>query len=140
MAWLGTKIFVKEDKYSFNDLNRVNENTQYIYDTMIAKGFTVTLPHAVVTTYTRTSFPTVTVINNTRTNIKALVDAFPEVKRLIEDTGMYTGTFYAGERGMEYGTSEVPTIVAYPDMLQIFDWNEANKLEMTLQLLYDHLQ
>ena len=112
--WIEPVTFVSTDYYNFGDLNRVNNNIQYIYDELIALGYTITLLETVVTNYTRTDFPTVTNVNKAKSNILAIIDGFYPV--------------------------DAPVIVVNTDEVQEFDYVEANKLELNLQALYDFLQ
>lgn len=137
MAWLGTVSFNQLSKYNFGDLNRENENVEYLRDILLQIGFTPVLTYPIVKDRTRLSFPTVSAINNLRQNIKDLVDSYPLAKNTIESVGPAVGTYYSGEESMIFGAASVTTIDINPARKQIFDFNNANQLELTLALLYE---
>lgn len=114
MPWMGTVTFDETSYYNAADLTRENINIQYLRDELAANGYNITLSYPTFSV-TRTDFPTVSRINNTRQNIIDLLNGF-------------------------YYPPDAPAIAVIPDRKQKFDFNEANKIELTLQALYDAFQ
>lgn len=113
MAWLGTKEFDSEDFYNFAEMNRQNENVEYLTTEITNKIIALTLPNSTKTDNTRADFPTVTKVNDLRYNIKYLIENVP--------------------------ITEDPAIVVDLERLQSFDFNDANVLERNLQAVYEIL-
>ncbi|MGF7050421.1 hypothetical protein J2T13_004959 [Paenibacillus sp. DS2015] len=139
MPWIKTVVFNRGSYYNVEDINRVNNNVEFIRQFLLQQGYTPALVSPVKSDYQKSDFPTVTAINNVRRNLKYLLSLVPEALRVVESTGFIAGTFYAGEEGIIFGSSTVPTITINTARLQTFDFNRANELELTLQLLYDTL-
>lgn len=134
MAWLGTKVFDSKSKYNSRDLNRVNENIEFLLSELKAFGYDLSLETE--KGYTMYSFPTVSAINKARENILELINAYPPASEKYRSTGSYI-PFRLGSTVMVYGTPESPLIELISNRRQVFDFNEANKLELNLRLIYE---
>jgi len=137
MAWMGTVTFDVNRRYNYFDINRENTNIAYLRDLLKSLGYTVNLTKPIKTDYGLMDFPTVSAINNVRKNILDLISSVPEAVKALQATGSLVGTFRAGELSMIYQNAVVPNIFVINDRIQRFDYNEANKLELNLQFLYD---
>ena len=111
MPWLGTKTFNSGSFYNPAELNRQNENTEYLANEINTKIISISLPQPIKKDNIRTDFPTVSKINQLKENIKYLIDNAP--------------------------INENPAIVVSLERLQAFDFTEANKLERNLLAIYD---
>lgn len=113
MAWVGTVTFTTLSYYNYGDLNRENNDLQYLIDQLTALGYYPLGLHTVKTNYARTDFPHITDVNNIKSNILSIIQCFNPVS--------------------------APAIVINTYRLQLFNYVEANKLEINLQALYDML-
>lgn len=111
MAWSGTVTFTALSYYNYGDLNRENNDLQYLIDSLTASGYTPLNQKAIKTNYARTDFPRITDVNNIKSNILSIIQCFNPVS--------------------------APAIVVNTYRLQLFDYAEANKLEQNIQALYD---
>lgn len=139
MAWIPTVTFDGLSTYNALDLNRENGDAEYLFNILKQLGNGVQFTYPIVKNRGRSNFPTVSAINQIRQNIKDLVNSLPEIKAKIETVGPVTGTFYSGEESLVSGAASVPAIVVNLNRKQTFDFDDANALEMTLQLIYDYL-
>lgn len=137
MGWRGTKLFKSSDSYNYDDLNRVNENAEFILGQLLELGYNAELSQEIVTDYTMKSFPFVSSINQIRQNIKDLIASFPEALAIVQNVGPVIGTFYSGQDSLIFVETVVQEIIIDNSRKQVFDFHEANKLETSLQLLYD---
>ncbi len=137
MPWNGTVVYNVESTYNSSDIVRENQNIEYLYNLLTSLGYEITLTYAINEGYTRLSFPTVTDINQVRQNINDMINGFPTALDKVEKVGPAIGTFYSNELSMIYYSPVVPVIKVMPDRKQKFDYIEANKLELSLKLLYD---
>jgi hypothetical protein len=104
-------MFSVSDFYNYADFNRENGNVEFLRDILVINGYNVILTYP-VDIANRAGFPTVTRINQLRQNI---IDLF-------------TGFYYP---------PDAPEVTVNPARKQIFNYVEANKLEVSLQLIYD---
>lgn len=139
MSWLGTKTFTELSKYSFNDLSRVNENAEFIESLLNHLGISFTLPRTVKKDYNRRDFPYVERINNIKLNVIAILDAVPGLADELKSVGPVTGTFRAGEDVMVTNPALAPTVIVRTEMIQTFDYSDANSIELNLKLVFDRL-
>lgn len=109
--WKGTVSFDINSNYNVSDTNRGNENTEYLKNELNYYGFNITLTKPIVVDRVRTDFPKVSYINDLRENVKAVVDGFYPVV--------------------------APDIIIDTARKQIFDYVEANKLELNLEAVND---
>lgn len=109
--WKGTVSFDINSNYNVSDTNRGNENTEYLKSELNYYGFNITLTKPIVVDRVRTDFPKVSYINDLRENVKAVVDGFYPVV--------------------------APDIIIDTARKQIFDYVEANKLELNLEAVND---
>ncbi|BBI32373.1 hypothetical protein [Cohnella abietis] len=116
MPWMGTVVFDGEVNKYYNaiDLTREHENIKYIQEQLAANGVYIALTYP-TKSWVRTEYPTVTAINRTRKNILDIYNGF-------------------------YKPPGAPDIAENPARKQIFSYAEANKLELSLQLIYDTLK
>jgi hypothetical protein len=98
------------DYYNYSDLNRVESNTEYIKDELVALGYSPTLS-TITTTRTNASIDFYDDINRVESNIKALADA------------SYTPL-----------TWETPK-TSWVSVIDPFDYSDANRLENNLSNL-----
>lgn len=108
-TWIDIKTFDENSAYNAVDINRENNNLQVVKDLLLSYGFPAITPKPIKANYTRTSFPTVSAINDVRTNINSIIGGFYPVN--------------------------APIIVINPTRKQKFDFNEANKLELNLEAM-----
>jgi hypothetical protein len=108
MAWITAKTdWNVDDYYNFDDLNRVENNTDYIYDELVNLGYSPTLS-TINTSRTKSSIDYYDDINRIESNIKALADASYDPLGWLEP--------------------ETDWISVY----KVFDYNDANRLESNL--------
>ena len=112
MAWQEPKAFDTSSYYNAEDINRENGNVAFIRDFLSEQGYSISLPYPVTVTYSKTSFPTVSAVNAIRGNIAALRAGF-------------------------YAPPGAPEVAVTPTRKQIFNYADANKLELNLKLMYE---
>lgn len=108
MAWIPAKTdWTADDFYNYSDLNRVENNTDYIKSALQSLGYTPILS-SINTARTKASIDYYDDINRVESNIKALADASYEP--------------------LSWLTPELDWISVY----KVFDYEDANRLESNL--------
>ena len=108
MAWITPKtVWDTADYYNYEDLNRVEENTQYVNDLLVSIGYSPTVT-GIDTTRTNASLVYYDDLNRIETNIKNLADA-----------------------SYEPLTWETPK-TTWVSVIDAFDYSDANRLENNL--------
>lgn len=73
MPWNGIVTYDPASYYNSADINRQNQNIQYLQETLATDGYNVTLPRPITLGLTRKDFPTVSRIDDMRRNLNALM-------------------------------------------------------------------
>ena len=108
MAWItAVTDWSSDDYYNYSDLNRVENNIDYVYHELILLGYS----------------PILSSINTTRT--KSSIDYFDDINRIESNIKALADSSYDP---LGWLTPEMDWVSAY----KVFDYNDANRLESNL--------
>lgn len=110
MAWIPPVEFNSDEYYNFSDLNRVDNNTQYIYDLLLSLGYK----------------PSISGISTSRDNLS--LTFYDDFNRIEGNIKSLADNSYVPLEWIE-------PVLTWVSVSSNFDFNDANRLESNLLAL-----